>query len=155
MGDGWNAIDRLAQRLRLENPTVSEDKARAVAEMALARSSPPLHPRPMPGDLVGINRRGRLECLSCGSELDPTMVTMTEDRKTRIDHVLVKLGEDGLGYVTTVYENGEKGHRSEGYGRFNDDGEDWDQVQIENLRLAEEYARADFEGLGIPVEVVR
>lgn len=145
---GQETMERLAEKLRLQDP---ED-----VEMMSVRDAVGRHLLPIiPGDQVRLNTRGRLECRTCKSELDPTMVVLTKEepmeageRKTRIDHVLVKLGDDGLGYVTTVYANGEKGHRSEGYGSEGNTPE-------ENLAMAEEYARDDFEGLGIPVEVVR
>lgn len=38
-----------------------------------------------------------------------------DEQESAIDHVVVHLGEDGDGYYTTMYANGEKGSRSEGY----------------------------------------
>lgn len=67
--------------------------------------------------------------------------------ETRIDHVEVFIGKDGLGYHRTVYRNGEKGAVSEGLGSK-------DANPVENRVAAFEAAVADYAPLGLDVETV-
>ena len=69
-----------------------------------------------------------------------------DSRIVRVDYFL---GQDGQGYYTAMYANGEEGPRSEGYGK----GEGTDGFDPErNLEAARKAAEADLgKALDIPV----
>jgi hypothetical protein len=68
------------------------------------------------GESIRSTGRRRFTCLAClCARLNQQEKAMTERQQSAIDHVVVKLGDDGDGYYTAMYANGEPGPRSEGY----------------------------------------
>lgn len=66
--------------------------------------------------------------------------------ETAFAKILVFPGEDGLGYYVALYRNGERGPRSEGYGRS-------DHAVAENLHAACKAAHRDFPDIDLEVRV--
>lgn len=62
---------------------------------------------------------------------------MSDHAESAITGVRIGVGDDGLGYYTATYANGEPGPRSEGYGHEG-------QSEQEALRAAEAAAQRDF-----------